>query len=87
MLKVQRTGDGEVVFAVSGRLHADNLGELAAVLDARPPEQAVALDLADLILADAEAIRFLRGCERDGIELRNCPPYIRTWIARERDRS
>jgi hypothetical protein len=82
VLKVQRTGDGEVVFAVSGRLYADNLRELAAVLDA-----AVALDLTDLILADADAIRFLCDCERGGIELRNCPPYIRTWIARERGRS
>jgi len=32
---------------------------------------------------DREIVRFLRRCERDGIALRNCPPYIREWIARE----
>jgi uncharacterized protein YlaN (UPF0358 family) len=44
------------------------------------------LDLKDLVRADADAIRLLCACERDGITLRNCPPYIRTWMARERDR-
>ena len=29
---------------------------------------------------------FLRRAEADGIELRNCPTYVREWITRERQR-
>jgi hypothetical protein len=32
---------------------------------------------------DRDIVRFLRACEADGIELRNCPPYIRAWIEQE----
>jgi hypothetical protein len=80
VLKLQNTGNGEVVL-VSGRLQADNLSDLAEALDAG---RAVALDLKDLVRADEDAVRFLCACERDGIALRNCPPYIRTWMERER---
>ena len=36
MLKVQRTANGKVVFAVSGRLEADSLSDLAALLAQEP---------------------------------------------------
>jgi hypothetical protein len=39
------------------------------------------LDLKDVVLVDRDAIRFLRACDSDGVTLRNCPPYIREWIA------
>jgi hypothetical protein len=32
-----------------------------------------------------DAVRFLRSGEENGIALRNCPPYIREWIAREEE--
>ena len=47
----------------------------------------LALGLKDVTLVDRGAIKFLARCEADGIELENCPPYIREWIQRERDRS
>ena len=87
MLKIQYTSNGEAAFVVSGRLQADNLGELAALLDAAGPGRPLVLDLKDVVLADVDAVRFLCACERDGVVLRNCPPYIRTWMARERTRS
>jgi hypothetical protein len=71
------------VLTVSGRLQADNVGELAALLDAEPSGRAVALDLKDLLLVDGDAIQFLCACERDGVVLRNCPLYIRTWMTRD----
>ncbi len=82
MLKIQRTANGDVVFTVSGRLEAQNVSELSALLAAEPARNLV-LDLKDLVLADRDAVRFLRMCEEDSIVLRNCPPYIRAWIARE----
>jgi hypothetical protein len=84
LLKVRHTSNGEVVLAVSGRLRAADLGELAALIDVERLGRSVVLDLAELVLADGDAIRFLCACERDGIELRNCRSYIRTWITRER---
>jgi hypothetical protein len=81
MLKIQRTANGYVVFAVSGRLEADSLCELTALLARESSARAVTLDLKDLVLVDRDAVGFLRTCTQKGIELRNCPLYIRTWIA------
>jgi anti-anti-sigma regulatory factor len=83
MLKIQRTANGDVVFTVSGRLDADNVGELSALFAAEPAGRTVVLDLKDLVLVDRDAVRFLRLCRDDSIVLRNCPPYIRAWMARE----
>jgi len=87
MLKIQRTANGDVVFAVSGRLDAGNISELSALLAAEPGGQTRVLDLKDVVLVDGDVVRFLSTCEADGIVLRNCPPYIRAWMAREGERS
>jgi hypothetical protein len=44
---------------------------------------AVAIDLKDVLLVDLEAVRLLAFSEFNGLELRNCPAYIREWITRE----
>jgi anti-anti-sigma regulatory factor len=85
MLKIQRRANGDIVFTVSGRLDADNVTELSASLNAEPAGRTLVLDLKDVVLVDRDAVRFLRARVRDGIALRNCPPYIRAWIAREDD--
>ncbi len=85
MLKIQRAANGEVVLTVSGRLEASNVSELSALLTAEPAGRAVVLDLRDVVLVDRDAVRFLRARERGGIALRNCPSYIREWIARDED--
>ena len=81
MLKIQRTANGHVVFAVSGRLDADGLGELSSLLALESSVRVVTLDLEDLVLVDRDAVGFLRACAGRGIELRNCPQYIRIWMA------
>jgi anti-anti-sigma regulatory factor len=81
MLKIQRTGD--VVFTVSGRLEADNVNELSALLAAEQDGRTRVLDLKDLVLVDSEAVRFLCACVEDGVVLRNCPSYIRAWMDRD----
>jgi len=85
MLKIQRKSNGDVVLTLSGRLQADNVGELSTALAAEPAGRALVLDLQDVVLVDREIVRFLRACESDGIALRNCPPYIRAWIARQEE--
>ena len=85
MLKIQRTDNGEIVLTLSGRLQAANLRDLSSVLAAEPAGQTVVLDLKDVVLVDRDIVRFLRERERGGIALRNCPAYIRAWIARDGD--
>ena len=85
MLRIQCATDrAPIVVTVSGRLDADNVSELRESLDLVPTGEAVVLDLADLVLADREAVRFLGEREAAGrIVLRNCPAYVRTWMAGE----
>ena len=68
---------------MSGRLEAAHISELHALLTAEPKGRPLVLDLKDVVLVNREVICFLRGCETDGVELRNCPSYIRAWIAQE----
>ena len=85
MLKITCTTNGYVVFALSGRLEAMSLQELSHLIARARPGRAVTLELKDLLLADREAVGFLRACLEKGIELRNCPRYIRTWMESDED--
>ena len=42
------------------------------------------LDLSEVTLVDLGVIRFLISCEDEGVELVECPLYVREWILRER---
>jgi len=84
LLKIQRTMDPTVVFTVSGRLDAENVSELCQLIDREPAGAIVVLDLTNLVLADRDAVRLLRDWETgERIVLRNCPAYIRAWMAAE----
>ena len=84
MLKVTRAENGEVVFKLSGRMGAENVGELERLFSAEGGSRGIVLDLKDLTLVDQDAVSFLRRCEGDSLKLRNCPAYIRKWITGER---
>ena len=88
MLKIHRTSGRTVVFTISGQLDADNVGELCQLVDAEPAGSVLVLDLTDLVLADRDAVRFLREHEARGrVVLRNCPAYVRTWMLGENEHS
>ncbi len=88
MLKIHRTSDRTVVFTVSGQLGSENVNELCQLVDVEPAGSIIVLDLTDLVLADRDAVRFLREYEARGrVVLRNCPAYVRTWMVGENDRS
>jgi len=86
MLRITWDTNGEVVFKVSGRMDVENVGDLTALFGSEGKGRRIVLDLLELTLVDRDAVRFLEGCEADGIELLNCPTYIREWITRERRR-
>ena len=85
MLRIQREANGEVVLKISGRLDGENLTELKKLIESDVTDRRIVLDLRELTLVDHEAVGFLRECDSDGIALKNCPPYICEWIARQRD--
>jgi hypothetical protein len=80
-LRIEESSDrGTPVLRLSGRIQVGHLGALPAQIGHR---RGVILDLAEVTLVDVETVRFLRGSEAKGIELRHCPSYVREWIRRE----
>jgi hypothetical protein len=84
MLKIQRSSNGQVIFALTGRMNAEHVADFEALFSSETGTRQIVLDLKDLTLVDVDAVRFLDSCETNGIELNNCPPYIREWITRVR---
>ena len=64
-------------------MEAEQVAELMKLFDR--DYRNIILDLRDVRLADRDAVRFLRGCETDGVKLENCPAYVREWMDREQD--
>jgi ABC-type transporter Mla MlaB component len=87
MLKIQRSANGKIVFTLSGRIEVDDVAELLRLLNLELPDRHVSLDLKDVTIVDRDAVTFLAQREAKGIELQNCPPYIREWIERGRTRT
>jgi hypothetical protein len=82
-LRIEKTSEGEkTVFRVSWRIGSEHLEELKAEIEGWGT--GTVLDMEHVTLVDVEGVRFLSDCERRGIELAHCSPYIREWIARER---
>jgi hypothetical protein len=83
MLRIQRKANGKVIFTLSGRIEAEDIDELRRLFELEDASRKIALDLRDVTLVDRDGVKFLAVCEADGIQLENCPAYIREWIGRE----
>ncbi len=84
MWKIDKCSDGQVtILWISGRIQSACLRELQTEIESCT--QKTILDLGDVTLVDRTAVQFLGLCESNGVELRNCPLYIREWILRERN--
>lgn len=70
-----------LILSISGRIAERDVDTLRSLLEQE--ERVVAIDLKDVLIVGGEAIKFLALRESHGVELRNCPPYIREWITRE----
>jgi hypothetical protein len=71
-----------VVLFVSGCVTGEHVNMLRGVLEQE--SGGLAIDLKNVLLVDREAVKLLALSEAKGTELRNCPPYIREWVRRER---
>jgi hypothetical protein len=74
-------GQDRAMFFVSGRIAEEDVDTLLALLEQE--KGVVTIDLKDVLIVDREAIKLLAVCESNGVELRNCPAYIREWVTRE----
>jgi hypothetical protein len=83
-LRIERSAQQSfTVFTLSGRMEAEQVEELKELFDT--DYRSIILDLQEMRLADRDAVKFLRSCERDGMKLENCPAYVREWMDREED--
>jgi hypothetical protein len=82
-LKIEKTpGKRSTTIRLVGRIRTEHLGELVVQLDATGPN--AVLDLGEVSLVNVEVVRFLGASESQGIQLLNCPAYVRKWIDREK---
>src|SRR5262245_30054655 len=73
-----------VVFTLSGDMDVEHTSRLQELLTAEASDR-VTLDLRDVTLVNRDAVRFLATADAAGIRIVNCPDYVRSWIAAERD--
>ena len=86
-LKIQRSiKRNNAIFNLCGLIDAKELPELQRLLAAEE-QKYVVLDLKEVKLVDREALGFLARCEANGINIENCPAYIREWLSREATQS
>ena len=81
MLRIEKNLAGQITtIRLIGRIQSEHLAELRKQLE-RPR---FVLDLDEITLVDVKVVRFLNGCEQQGVKLLHCPRYVREWMRRER---
>jgi hypothetical protein len=71
-----------VVLFVSGCVTGEHVAMLRGVLEQE--SGSFAIDLRNVLLVNRDAVKLLALSEAHGTELRNCSPYVREWVAREK---
>jgi anti-anti-sigma regulatory factor len=85
MLRIGREANGDVVFTLSGRIDKEHIAELEALIAAEAKDRRIIFDLKELTLTGQDVMAFLAQCKAAGIALTNCDPYLREWIARQKN--
>lgn len=83
MLRIEKDSNGcASMLRLCGRIQSDRIACIrAAMAEGCAPK---ILDLSEVTLVDVAVVRFLMSCEDEGIELLQCPPYVREWMLCER---
>ena len=71
-------GDRLVLLHISGHLQEAHINIIDDLL--RQKTDHMALDLGEVTLVDREAVKFLATLDARGVELKNCPGFIREWM-------
>ena len=84
MIKIETASDGATAtLRLCGQIDQDHLAAIEAELRRYRPR--LVFDLAEATLVDRAVVLFLAAREGEGVELLNCPRYIREWITKEKD--
>jgi anti-anti-sigma regulatory factor len=76
--------NGFVILALTGNVSEEVLPEIHRLIDrGRRIDGRVALDLSEVTLMDRMSARFFAEQIQRGIELVDCPSYLKRWILRE----
>jgi hypothetical protein len=85
VMRIDKSNISEfVVFTFSGRIENEKITELKEILALEQANKKIAFDLENVKLVDQHSVEFLEKCESQGVELWNCPVYLREWIVRIR---
>lgn len=83
-MTVSSSASNSVTLAVSGKVNAGSLAEIGRMIETgQRSQKQVVLDLSEVTLLDRAAARFFGESLRQGVEVVNCPLYIRHWISPE----
>jgi hypothetical protein len=83
MLRIEKHSDGCVSrLRLIGRIQWDSIACIRTAMNDGCARQI--LDLSEVTLVDIAVVRFLTRREDEGVELVQCPPYVREWMLRER---
>ncbi len=81
-LRIEKYSNGpSTTIRLIGRMQREHLEALKSQMKNSGPK--IALDLSEVSLVDLDVVCFLASCQREGVELLHCSPYIRDWIAKE----
>ena len=84
MLRIEKeTCDCVAILRLSGRIQSNRIACIREALNGQSAGRIV-LDLSDVTMVDIEGVRFLLGCETEGVDVTQCPPWVREWMTRER---
>jgi hypothetical protein len=78
------SGENAIVLHVCGLVDIECVSTIKELIEEEGGE--IALDLFEVTLANRDAATFLAVCELKGIELRNCPAFLRGWVDKEQAR-
>lgn len=83
MLKIEKESGGCLTkLRLSGRIQSELIASIRSEMD--DDWTSKILDLSEVTLVDLGVVQFLINCEDAGVELVQCPPYVREWMLRER---
>jgi len=84
MLRIETISEGPTrIIRLIGRVGSEFLDEITS--QRKPEGLRVLMDLEEVTFVDIDAVLFFISCERDGVELLHCPPFVRAWILQERN--
>lgn len=83
MLRIEKDSSGCLTkLRLSGRIQSDQIASIRSEMDDNCTTKI--LDLSEVTLVDLGVVHFLINSEDAGVQLVQCPAYVREWMLRER---